>query len=334
MSPGAPEEDPLDDLLRQAGRRDAPPPDAREQTYLAVRAAWRKAHRDRVRLHHLSIAAALILCVGLGSLLWLPRGARHGDAPAARIATLTGRAVLHTDSGASPIAVTLAAGRQVRNGDVIRSLPGSQLVLQRPGGLRIHLGPDSEVAWVSQDDLRLVQGVVYVDTEGAREVDAFAVLTHAGRIRHVGTRFSVTVDDGRVSVMVRDGLVSIGSSQGERRLSGGQESRISANGEYTTQPLAADAGPWNWMLGDPPRFAIEDRSLREVVREMGDAAGITVVFASLADETTARQMVLHGPALQMSPLSALRATLLTTQFTLHESGVDADGPTRFEVVAR
>ena len=324
----------VDDLLQRAGRRAAPPDAVRDAVYAAAHAAWRSAHHQRVRMRHLSLAAGLLLCVGLGSLLWLyrtPTPARN--AVAARVVSFEGRTELHGDSGAAPATAALTLGRALRNGDVIQSRPGSRIVLRRPGGLTIHVGPDSELAWESVDELHLLHGVVYVETAGAGRDEAFVLVTHAGRIRHVGTRFGVLVDARRVRVMVRDGAVRIADAHGERQLQAGLEGRLDAAGGYAELPLGPDAGPWNWMLDGPPRFEIDDRPLREVLGEISAAAGITLDWTSTDVARDADGLVLHGPSLSMPPRQALDAVLLTTRYTLRESGDDAAAP-RFDVVTR
>jgi hypothetical protein len=240
---------------------------------------------------------------------------------------------LHADSGAAPATSALTLGRTLRNGDVIRSRPGSRLVLRRPGGLTIHVGPDSEVAWESPDELRLAHGVVYVETVGGGSADAFVLVTHVGRIRHVGTRYGVQVDERRVRVMVRDGEVRIAGVRGERLLQGGLEGRLDAGGGYAELPLGPDAGPWNWMLDGPTRFEIDDRPLREVLGEVSAAAGITLAWPSIEVARDADLLVLHGPALAMAPRQALDAVLLTTRYTLR-GALTKDDESRFDVVAR
>ena len=324
----------VDNLLQRAGRRAPPPQDVRDAVYAATQAAWRQSHRQRVRMRHLSMAAAVLLCVGLGSLAWLthtPVVAKN--VVAARIESVTGRSELRADSGAAPVAGALTVGRELRNGDVIRSRPGSHLILRRPGGLTIHVGPDSEIAWESPNELRLAQGVVYVETFGAGTDEAFVLVTHEGRIQHIGTRFGVQVDERRVRVMVRDGAVQIAGVRGERQLQAGLEGRLDAGGGYAELPLGPDAGPWNWMLDGPTRFEIEDRPLREVLREMSAAAGVSLVWSSTEVARDADALVLHGPPLALPPQQALDAVLLTTRYALRGTGSD-NGAERFEVVAR
>ncbi|MEP7314564.1 MAG: FecR domain-containing protein [Pseudomonadota bacterium] len=322
-------------LLQRAGRRALPPDDARDQTYEAVHAAWLRVHRRRVRTRHLSLAAGVFICVAGGSLAWLLLARQTDSGPIARVETLSGSAVLQADSGGARTPLQLTRGDAVANGDVIRSASGSRLLLRRLSGLSIHVGPDTEISWQSRNDLRLTRGVIYVDTAGASRGDeAFAVITHAGRIRHLGTRYSVSIAAALVQVRVRDGAVSIDDSRGARRVDMGQELRIAANGEVSGQNFPADAGPWNWLVGDTPSFDIEGRNVEETLKELGAAAGLRIEFATPAVEAAARETVLHGAALRMPARAALDATLLTTHFTAENAAADGAASPRLVIDLR
>jgi hypothetical protein len=143
----------------------------------------------------------------------------------------------------------------------------------------------------------------------------------------------VQVDENRVRVMVRDGVVRVADTHNERRLAAGLEGRLDATGAYTQVPLESDIGPWNWMLGEPARFVVEDRPLHEVLHEMSSAAGISIAWPSSELRRDAESQVLHGPALRLPPRQAIDAVLLTTRYTLREIA-GADGTRRYEVVVR
>lgn len=215
---------------------------------------------------------------------------------------------------------------------MLRTRPGARLSLRRPGGLAIHLGPATEAVWDSHDALRVVRGVVYIETESNASRDELVVLTHAGRIHHIGTRYGVEVSDRLVRVSVRDGLVRITAAQEVTDVPAGRLGLLRPGSRLAAAPLSADEGPWNWMQGKAPRFAIEGRSLREVASELAAAAGMSLNWSTdIAQEADALQ--LHGPSLQMPPRTALDAVLMTTRFALREAGQDADGSARLDVVA-
>ncbi|MET0291710.1 MAG: FecR family protein [Steroidobacteraceae bacterium] len=308
--------DPFRELVQRAGRRADPPELAREAVYRATRSAWQKQRRRRVQRRQLAVAASLLGCALLAGIAWLNFGSLPlGDQRVAAVERFTGDVQLRHDSGAGR-QVLPQTGAAVNVGEEIHTAPGSRLVLRRPGGILLHVAGGSELVWQTADALRLTRGLVYVDTGSAAPgSDALEILTHTGRVRHIGTRFSVQVQDLEVRVMVRDGAVAIGNTHNERRLDAGQAARIARDGELQTSTLTEDAGPWQWLAAESPRYAIEGRSLHDVLGELSLAQGEPLRYSSSATEAEARSLMLHGPALELPPLQAVDAVLLTTRFS-------------------
>ncbi len=235
--------DELENLMQRAGRREAPPDDVRDQVYAATHAAWRRHVRKRMQRRQLAIAASLFGVAVLGSLIWLGRQPAANTEQLAAVESIAGNVVLRGDSGAAE-AAPLQRSRSIHKGELIQTAPGSKLTLRRPSGILIHVGGDTELAWQTDDALRVTRGIVYVDTnEGARGADALEIVTHTGRIRHVGTRFSVHVEALDVRVLVREGAVAIGSNRGEQRVASGHAARIAAGGELSEVALTPGEGP-------------------------------------------------------------------------------------------
>lgn len=296
---------------------------------------WRPTRRQPIRGRHFAIAMVLLGLAALESALWLHRTPPERTTGfIARVTGLEGHASRIADSGSAPATVALVPGSAIEIGDVMQTRPGAQLTLRRPGGLTIHVGPDTTATWDSADALRLSHGVVYVDTEGVGGEDRFVLVTHAGRVRHIGTRFGVEVDERHVRVTVRDGAVRLSAVSGEHELQAGSEGRIDTDGEFIAMALQADAGPWNWLLEAAPRFAIEGRPLHEVASELAAAAGATLSWGNTDVARHADELLLHGPTLALPARQALDAVMLTTRFRLQDQGQDADGTARLEVVER
>ncbi len=297
--------------------------------------AWRGTRRQPVRPTHLLLAFALLLATALGSSLWLAQAPLvRGPAPAARVASAVGVSLRIGDNGAAKPPVILTEDSALKVGDVLQTRPGARLRLRRPGGLSIQIGPATEAIWDSPDDLRILRGVVYIETESPESHDPLVIVTHAGRVRHVGTRFGVQVSDQLVRVTVRDGLVRISAARHEQDLGAGHQGLLRADGAIESSPLATDAGPWNWMQGEATRFAIEGRSLHDVATELAAASGHALGWSTTNLARDAADLKLHGPALDMDPRAALDAILMTTRFAARDAGRDTDGTARLEVVLR
>ena len=297
--------------------------------------AWRGTRRQPVRPTHLLLAFALLLATALGSTQWLTHAHLvRGPEPTAQVAGVVGVSLRIGDNGAARPPVILAEHSTLKVGDVLQTRPGARLSLRRPGGLSIQIGPATEAIWDSPDDLRVLRGVVYIETESPASRDPLVIVTHAGRIRHVGTRFGVQVSDQLVRVTVRDGLVRISAARHEQDLGAGHQGLLRADGAIESSPLATDAGPWNWMQGEATRFAIEGRSLHDVATELAAASGHALGWSTTNLARDAAYLKLHGPALDMDPRAALDAILMTTRFAARDAGRDTDGTARLEVVLR
>ena len=313
--------DELENLMHQAGRRTVPPDGVRDQVYAAAHGAWRRRLRRRMQRRQLTVAASLFAVALIGALMWLGRQPAAGTREVAAVQSTSGEVLLREDSGAAA-ATPLLNSRLIRKGEQIETAPGSRLTLRRPGGILIHVGGGSQLMWQTDDALRVVRGVVYVDTNvdsnaGERSSDALEILTHTGRIRHVGTRFSVQVDSLDVRVLVREGAVAIGGSRGEQRVESGHGARIASDGQLSEVSLTPGEGPWQWLGSEQPEFAIEGRRLDDVLRDLALASGLPLRYGSPQIEASARELVLHGPTLALDAREAIDTVLLTTQFARH-----------------
>jgi hypothetical protein len=307
-------QDRVGELMQRAGRRVEPPDQVRAAVYGAARSAWQGQLRTRMHRRQLAIAASLLGCAVLTGLAWLRQGGVSPPQTVASVAAVMGDVRVHTDSGAGD-STSVASERSFKAGEQIETAVASRVTLRRPSGILIHVAGGSELVWQSADALRLTRGLIYIDTEDAGGPDALEVITHTGRIRHVGTRFSVQVADLEVRVMVRDGAVRIGSSRAEQRLGQGYAARIDAEGRVTADTISAGEGPWHWLATERPQFIVEGRSLHAVLADMAQADGVQLRYGSATVESSAHQLVLHGPPLELDATRAIDAVLLTTQFT-------------------
>jgi ferric-dicitrate binding protein FerR (iron transport regulator) len=328
----APPEAMIAQLVRDAGPRVTPPAAIEQQNYRVVHEAWLTDVHDRqhrMRRRNGLLAASVIFAAVIGAWIWQSTPISRSIAMVAEIHG----AARQRHGGEGPSSVSV--GASVAVGDELVAAPGSNLLLRRDSGLTVLLGPATRVKWTSADELNLIAGVLYVDTNATNAADDrrdnLTIITSAGRISHVGTQFSVDARSDQVLVAVRSGVVRVKTRGGEGRISRGEEARIAASGAIHTERLAigdtsgsaAPLGPWTWLTLSETQFAIENRPLSEVVRDIADASGLEVQFASPALEHEAQSLVLHGPALSLEPMAALNAVLLTTQLQAdrHENSV-------------
>lgn len=152
-----------------------------------------------------------------------------------------------------------------------RTGTGEQRDLSLPDGTRITLGTASAID-VRFDDqrrlVRLVAGEVLIVTGHDRpDSPPFVVDTAQGRIRALGTRFSVRQDEGRSRVAVLESAVEIAPAEAAAapvRLRAGERASF---GRGEVGPIAAvDAQTTAWTLG---QLIADDMRLDDFLAELG-----------------------------------------------------------------
>jgi hypothetical protein len=322
--------DPVARLLQHAGRRAAPPLDMVQRIRAQVHVAWRQelARKRRTRLH---AVAASILTIALGSW-WVTQ--LRGTQPATIVASIesnsAGLTIHAGNHGKAEGEVQPGVGTLVAVGDRLVTGPDGGAVLQVSGNgtsrARLRLAPDTRLVWQAPDRVQLLSGQVYLDT-GAHGLHAGGMLVvqaDGARIEHVGTRFLVALSNGVLDVKVRDGTVRIRSAGEEALLEAGDCGRISwqdSGGTRIERRRVDSAGDdWSWVDALAPSLDIDEQSLWSVLQRAAHEGGLQLRFESPALEREARETVLHGPALTMSPRQALDAVLVTSGFVAVPDG--------------
>jgi ferric-dicitrate binding protein FerR (iron transport regulator) len=300
-------------LVRAAGPRALPPPEQLTRARERVHAEWiaSLSSRRRLRLEWPAAAALAALAAGIGFFLW------SRPEPAAQVA-LAGRV-----SGAVQILTEkneqqtpLRAGTPLHVGQTVVTPADGRVLLSWMDGVEVRVDRDSKVELDSNSALRLLAGTVYVDTRAnADGASQLAILTSAGAVRHVGTRFEVRVADGGTRVRVRDGTALFtGTDHAVMLIASGQQLSV-ADGQTA---LAAGPGPadavWEWTRTISPQFEIEGRSLYDSVEWLAREAGLKIVYASGEVRDRAQTILVHGNIEGLPSRDALVAVLTGSGF--------------------
>ncbi|MEY2853053.1 MAG: hypothetical protein RL030_185 [Pseudomonadota bacterium] len=311
-------------LLRHAGKRAVPPPDMVERLRVNVQAVWREELARRRRRQYFAVAASLFMLTVVGGWVLQQRGTGAPQVVASierSAADLKLNAVGTTGSGSGPV----ADGAAVSVGDRLDTGPDAGVVLRLAdsagAGKSLRLAPNTSIAWVAPDQVRLLGGQIYLDTGGARPGAGAALAIEAAgtRIEHVGTRFLVALSDSKLDVKVRDGSVRIESAGEVAVLQKGDVGRLSVKdgaGMTPVQRLHVDSagGEWSWVDVLAPGLDIDEQSLWVVLQRASVEGGLELRYESAQIEQEARETVLHGPALDMPPQQALDSILVTTAY--------------------
>ncbi|MEO7773893.1 MAG: FecR family protein [Steroidobacteraceae bacterium] len=320
------EKDHVGSLLRAAGRRIEPSPEALVRMRAHVHGEWQATLAARKHRRWYALAASVLAVVGAGTLFLAIREqvapAKTGQIIAARIThggelLAIDRNGVETSADSDPELV--AVGNRVHTG----ANAGALLVQLPRGTTTLRMDRNSTLEWLAPDRLRLVSGRLYVDTghaaAGAAKLRDPLVIEAAGaRIEHVGTQFVTVVSKDLVTVGVRDGLVKVMTGAISEQLARGERAAIrfdaSQHAAIQREPFATSGEGWRWADELAPRLSIEGRDLVVVLRALAYQAGLTLNFANAQIEADARGTILHGPALDMAPDAALQAILATTSF--------------------
>lgn len=261
--------------------------------------SWRAAHADHERAwQHLERVCGRLKAVEPRSAYRvLSRRRTPGDAPdTLRRSTL--RTLVCGGAAASavwlwqtPTAQRLAADH--------RSAAGERRALELADGTRLLLGSASAVDLHFDADhrrVRLLAGEILVTTGHRRdEVRPFLVETRDGRVRALGTRFFVRLDDTRTRVAVLESAVEISPDRGDGppvRLTAGQQAVFDRSAVGTPRPLDESALAWTrgQIVADDMRldeFLAElSRYRAGVVRCAPRAAALRVSGVFPLDDTT------------------------------------------------
>ncbi len=182
-----------------------------------------------------TVVAAAVLVAAL--LPWV----FPGDTAPARVLAVSGSV---TAIRGADDAVSLRVGQQLVTGDRIRV--GADATLEIRVGERVHCSADAPSEFLVCDgtpvDLALRRGRLAVAVEPST---AFTLATPRGRVRVLGTRFSVDVQDDRDLVRVSRGRVHVASAQDTHVLAAGQHLAITSEGCGSAQRNADGAlQPW------------------------------------------------------------------------------------------
>jgi hypothetical protein len=314
------EEEVVRRLLEMAGPRPPIPQEDLDAISAAARAVWREEVRKRsgavlerprrsLPALALGLAAALALAVGLAGWWW---GSRSDRVPptVAWVEAVTGD--VHLGAAANPV----AAGAPVPLGAALRSGgAGSEgrASLRLAGGATVRLDAGTRLRFASAGILELERGALYVDTgSGPRRPGAIEVRTPLGTVRDVGTRFAVRiVEPGKAALLVRvrDGEVLTEHRGHAWRTPAGQELILHRDGKAEIRGVAIHGAEWDWVLRAAPGFAIEGRSLRELLDWVSRETGWRIRFADPGLADSAAKIVLHGGIGDLRPDRAPFAVL-------------------------
>ena len=184
--------------------------------------------------------------------------------------------------------------------------PAERQSLVLPTGGELRVDASSVVTIAESGEIRITRGALYLDSKGATLP---AVITPAGRITDIGTRFEVRLVAGNTRVRVRDGKVRLAQARAVSEVGAAEELLARADATITRRHADPFGTEWGWVARAAPRFELEGRSLGSFLDWIETEGAWTVAFTSPSLERSARSTVLHGSIEGMSTTEALDTIL-------------------------
>ena len=314
--------DVLAELLRQVPSRIRAPAGDEQIIRQSVHSQWQELVRRR-RARRIIWAGALAASLALTTtvaLRLLPKSQPSGGlAVVATSEKLIGTAM--TRSGGGSLSLLQHPATELSSGQTVLTGVESRLALRWHNGAMVRLDELTELELLSDTEMHLVAGRVYLDTAlSDASMPPVTIQTPRGRIRHLGTQFMTRVSHGEMSVSVREGEIvylpptgggGTGPSGGETIAGMGQHLEVSSDGSVQIAQIPTWGNRWEWVETVSPGFQSNGRSLSELLAWVGRETGRQIAYDTADAESLASATVLHGD-LEVPPMQALAIATATS----------------------
>ncbi|MGH7128160.1 MAG: FecR family protein [Planctomycetaceae bacterium] len=320
-----PTEDSLEQLLRRALPRRAPPDADMKEVRRAVEAEWLAVTGQRRRRRRwLSLAAAAAVLLAVAGTLHLLRAPGTIPVTVATIDRSIGSLYLLGDR--SQLAATgelsvLTSGQTVVTG------PASGAALRWHQGGQLRLDADTRVELVARDTVFLRSGRLYFDSQASPLSDApnraaaprFTVRTAEGIVSHAGTQFMVAQSGRTLTVSVREGEFRVDGDYYDGSANAGRRLTLDGRNRQVLTTIPVHGGAWSWVESVAPPARVENPSVYQFLSWVARETGLALRFATPEAERIARRDKLIG-RVDAAPRDALRLWMSTVDLGWHIDG--------------
>ena len=274
----------LEQLVRQAGRRTPLPEEARSRFEESFRAELQVTRHRRLR-HRLQFVSGIAASIVLAVAVVLVRNQPVEVDVIANVTRSHGQTFWQHDDEGGP----LRSGNQIQPNDIIRTTEGSLAI--RPGGANIDIRLDhmTEIEFVNGRSMRLIKGSVYIDApisklKAGSGHQSFTTLVNGIAVDHIGTQYLVSIDEQGISVAVREGEVMIATGQQRHRSrasnNGGELIEFHDDHSFTTTRIVTYGERWAWANTLAPDIETDGMYLADFLDWVARETGFTIAYAS------------------------------------------------------
>jgi len=308
------DENKLEELVRQAGRRTPLPDDVRARLEDSFRKELNMVQRKRLRRRAQilsGIAASFILAV----LLIVFNSQRPDRPEIASVERTRGHTFWQYDEQTGP----LRPGNLIKPNDVVRTSEGWLAITPSGLDIDIRLNRLTEVIFLDRETVRLIKGSLYIDAGLGAKHQAFRILTNGIAIEHLGTQYLVSSDDDGISIAVREGEVLIEIKDQLVRSNAsdnaGQLTKIDQFHQFTTTRILTHGQYWDWASKVAPDINTDGMPLNHFLEWVARESGMTIVYSSAEiRDAASNDVILQGPIPTKDVMAALLLAMPLTPF--------------------
>lgn len=298
----------LDELLSRATARPTPPDEMTQKARLAIEREWITLARGRSLRRRMAVfatAATVIVAVSLLINSWTVLTVQP-----VQVATLdktVGAIYLLGEASELRDAESLEI---VTTGQTIVTAAGSGISLSWGGGGSLRMDAETEVRFVSADNVELKSGRIYFDSlPHAGTASRLTISTEHGEVSHVGTQFITETDATTLVVRVREGRVSVNGRYRDADIDEGEQVRLVGSSEPRFTRVRRFGPDWEWVENTAPAPLAAGQKLVDLLDWISRETGLSYTFESEDVEALVENLDAQGD-ISETPREALVHSML------------------------
>lgn len=297
----------LMNLFQAVGPRAEPSAESRDRAYAATLAAWQplpEAQSAKFGHKYWAIAAAIAAVAVIPLLIGIVQQ-EGGQEQVGQIAFVQG-SERNLDV-------------PVHSGEVLRTQENEYLRMTPNSGVKISLGPKTQLSLHNEELLTLNKGQIYVDAE----IGQLRLLTAHLQAVDIGTIYQAHVTADQTWIATREGRVELAFSNQQQELKSangkGEFVSVTASGEISASGHVQTTDPvWSWQKVARAPLQLDKLDVKSYVLWLARDNGIELKYRSSAVVQQAALERLRATRGQTTESYSMDEALETTNFTVRE----------------
>jgi ferric-dicitrate binding protein FerR (iron transport regulator) len=312
----------IEDLLREVGTRNEPPPEIAAAVRYAVHAEWQSMVAQRARRKRTMWVgmAASVAALAFAFTVVLKFTSAPESLPVQVASVVKADGLLQVAAGNAWRDVH--GGETLMSGNVVRTGQAARAALNY-NAISVRIDENTVLVVDAIDRITLERGRIYIDAPVQQHVP-LTIKTHAGDVTHLGTQYQVQSADDKMVLSVREGHVLLIRDTERHEAAAGERVEIDAQGQLSRAAISPLDASWLWALQSAPSFDIENQSLAKFLEWVARETGKTIRYATPEVRRQAEELILRGSVDTLNPEQAFKAVMTTTGLTYNETASEIE----------